>query len=80
MSGGTMNSVLMEQANLELGLVDTGSLLTLLECPVCLDHITPPIKQCVKADMQAMCDCSEWRVDNVDIKLREGLHTSKDPL
>ena len=69
MSGGTMNSVLMEQANLELGLVDTGSLLTLLECPVCLDHITPPIKQCVKADMQPMCDCSEWRVDNVDIKL-----------
>ena len=64
-----MNSVLMEQANLELGLVDTGSLLTLLECPVCLDHITPPIKQCVKADMQPMCDCSEWRVDNVDIKL-----------
>ena len=63
MTGGTMNSVLMEQANLELGLVDTGSLLTLLECPVCLDHITPPIKQCVKADMQPMCDGAEWRVD-----------------
>ena len=63
MTGGTMNSVLMEQANLELGLVDTGSLLTLLECPVCLDHITPPIKQCVKADMQPMWDGSEWRVD-----------------
>ena len=46
-----MNSVLMEQANLELGLVNTSSLLTLLECPVCLDHITPPIKQCTKGHL-----------------------------
>merc|ERR1712227_405093 len=51
-----MNSVLMEQANLELGLVNTGSLLTLLECPVCLDHITPPIKQCVKGHL-VCSDC-----------------------
>ena len=43
-----MNSVLMEEASLELGSVNTDSLLTLLECPVCLDHITPPIKQCTK--------------------------------
>jgi len=51
-----MQSVLMEQANLELGLVDTTSLLTLLECPVCLDHITPPIKQCVKGHL-VCTDC-----------------------
>ena len=44
----TMQSVLVEEASLELGTVDTNSLLTLLECPVCLDHITPPIKQCTK--------------------------------
>ena len=51
-----MNSVLVEQANLELGLVNTDSLLTLLECPVCLDHITPPIKQCVKGHL-VCTDC-----------------------
>ena len=45
-----MQSVLVEEANLELGTVDTNSLLTLLECPVCLDHITPPIKQCTKVN------------------------------
>ena len=54
--GLAMNSVLMEAANLELGLVNTGSLLTLLECPVCLDHITPPIKQCVKGHL-VCTDC-----------------------
>jgi hypothetical protein len=43
-----MTAVLLEAANLELGQVDSNSLLTLLECPVCLDHITPPIKQCTK--------------------------------
>lgn len=51
-----MNSVLVEQANLELGLVTTDSLLTLLECPVCLDHITPPIKQCSKGHL-VCTDC-----------------------
>ena len=51
-----MNAVLMEQAELELGLVDTSSLLTLLECPVCLDHITPPVKQCVKGHL-VCSDC-----------------------
>ena len=48
--GSRMQSVLVEEANLELGTVDTNSLLTLLECPVCLDHITPPIKQCTKVN------------------------------
>ena len=48
----TMQSVLVEEASLELGTVDTNSLLTLLECPVCLDHITPPIKQCTKVTVQ----------------------------
>jgi hypothetical protein len=43
-----MQAVLEEQAGLELGAVDTNNILTLLECPVCLDHITPPIKQCIK--------------------------------
>ena len=43
-----MQAVLEEQAGLELGVVDTNHILTLLECPVCLDHITPPIKQCIK--------------------------------
>lgn len=42
-----IQTILEEQAALELGSVDTESLLTLVECPVCLDHITPPIKQCV---------------------------------
>ena len=40
----------------QLGSVDNESVLTLLECPVCLDHITPPIKQCIKGHL--MCsDC-----------------------
>ena len=43
-----MQALLEEQAGLELGAVDTNNILTLLECPVCLDHITPPIKQCIK--------------------------------
>ena len=51
----TMQSVLVEEASLELGTVDTNSLLTLLECPVCLDHITPPIKQCTKVTVQPDC-------------------------
>ena len=44
----TATGILAEQAMLELGAVDTTELLTLLECPVCLDHITPPVKQCIK--------------------------------
>jgi len=51
-----MNTVLMEQASLELGMVDTNNLLALLECPVCLDHITPPIKQCTKGHLVCI-DC-----------------------
>ena len=51
----TMQSVLVEEASLELGTVDTNSLLTLLECPVCLDHITPLIKQCTKVTVQPDC-------------------------
>ena len=45
-----MQRVLQESASLELGMgsVDSSQLLLLLECPVCLDHITPPIKQCTK--------------------------------
>ena len=27
-----------------------------MECPVCLDHITPPIKQCVKGHLVCI-DC-----------------------
>ena len=36
---------------LELGMVKNEELLQLLECPVCLDHITPPMKQCVKGHL-----------------------------
>lgn len=47
---------MMEVAELNLGTVENEEVLTLLECPVCLDHITPPIKQCVKGHL--MCtDC-----------------------
>ena len=38
----------MMDPEVDLGSVDTDSVLTLMECPVCLDHITPPVKQCVK--------------------------------
>jgi len=48
--------VLQEQAMLELGAVDTNELLQLLECPVCLDHITPPVKQCIKGHL-VCTDC-----------------------
>lgn len=51
-----MQSILEEAAALELGAVDTNQLLTLLECPVCLDHITPPIKQCIKGHL-VCSDC-----------------------
>ena len=47
-----MELLLAEQAALELGSVDTNQLLTLLECPVCLDHITPPVKQCIKVILE----------------------------
>lgn len=52
----TIQTILEEQAALELGTVDTDSLLTLIECPVCLDHITPPIKQCIKGHL-VCSDC-----------------------
>ena len=38
----------MMDPEVDLGSVDTDSVLTLMECPVCLDHITPPVKQCLK--------------------------------
>jgi len=52
----TATGILAEQAMLELGAVDTTELLTLLECPVCLDHITPPVKQCIKGHL-VCSDC-----------------------
>ena len=36
---------------LDLGNVDSKKILNLLECPVCYDYITPPIKQCVKGHL-----------------------------
>ena len=30
--------------DMDSGVVDNESVLTLLECPVCLDHITPPVR------------------------------------
>jgi len=35
----------------ELGTVNNEEVLQLLECPVCLDHITPPMKQCIKGHL-----------------------------
>ena len=35
----------------QLGTVNNEEVLQLLECPVCLDHITPPMKQCVKGHL-----------------------------
>jgi hypothetical protein len=46
----------MMDPEVDLGSVETDSVLTLLECPVCLDHITPPIKQCVKGHLVCI-DC-----------------------
>eukprot|EP00095_Tigriopus_kingsejongensis_P006901 snap_masked-scaffold126_size328755-processed-gene-1.5 protein:Tk06901 transcript:snap_masked-scaffold126_size328755-processed-gene-1.5-mRNA-1 annotation:"e3 ubiquitin-protein ligase siah1b" len=42
--------------DVNLGSVENESVLTLLECPVCLDHITPPIKQCLKGHL-VCSDC-----------------------
>lgn len=42
--------------DVDLGTVDNESVLTLMECPVCLDHITPPIKQCLKGHL-VCSDC-----------------------
>lgn len=42
--------------DIELGNVATKEVLSLVECPVCLDHITPPIKQCVKGHLVCI-DC-----------------------
>ena len=41
----------MMDPEVDLGSVDTDSVLTLMECPVCLDHITPPVKQCMKVGL-----------------------------
>nr|ACO10646.1 E3 ubiquitin-protein ligase SIAH1B [Caligus rogercresseyi] len=46
----------MDIMDLDLGSVSNTSILSLLECPVCLDHITPPIKQCVKGHLVCI-DC-----------------------
>jgi hypothetical protein len=37
--------------DIDLGSVESANLLSLMECPVCLDHITPPVKQCVKGHL-----------------------------
>ena len=42
--------------DMDSGVVDNESVLTLLECPVCLDHITPPVKQCTKGHL-VCSDC-----------------------
>merc|ERR1719189_2528352 len=43
--------MIVDTADLNLGQVENEEVLTLLECPVCLDHITPPVKQCVKGHL-----------------------------
>ena len=42
--------------DIDLGQVATKEVLGLLECPVCLDHITPPVKQCIKGHLVCI-DC-----------------------
>ena len=44
-------AMIVDTADLNLGQVENEEVLTLLECPVCLDHITPPVKQCVKGHL-----------------------------
>jgi hypothetical protein len=46
----------MDMADVDLGSVENEEVLTLLECPVCLDHITPPVKQCQKGHL-VCSDC-----------------------
>lgn len=41
---------------MDLGTVSNESILTLMECPVCLDHITPPIRQCIEGHLVCI-DC-----------------------
>lgn len=41
---------------MNLGSIENMEVLSLMECPVCLDHITPPIKQCVKGHLVCI-DC-----------------------
>jgi len=45
-----------DMEDIDLGSVATSEVLGLLECPVCLDHITPPVKQCVKGHLVCI-DC-----------------------
>ena len=44
-------AMIMDTGGIDLGQVENEEVLTLLECPVCLDHITPPVKQCVKGHL-----------------------------
>lgn len=46
----------LELDSIDLGMVPNQDLLSLLECPVCLDHITPPVKQCIKGHL-VCSDC-----------------------
>ena len=46
----------MDLPGVDLGQVSVESVLSLLECPVCLDHITPPIRQCTKGHLLCL-DC-----------------------
>ncbi len=76
----------LEADGLDLGQVKNVSVLSLLECPVCLDHITPPVKQCVKGHLvcndcfprlphcptcrSAMCDERNLAIEQVSQLLR----------
>ena len=52
----------MMDPDVDLGSVETDSVLTLMECPVCLDHITPPVKQCMKVVLGRMIIFGDSRV------------------
>ncbi|CAB4061086.1 SIAH1 [Lepeophtheirus salmonis] len=70
----------MDIMDLDLGSVSNTSILSLLECPVCLDHITPPIKQCTKGHLVCIdCFPSCITVQHAVAISRKGL-TKKTPI
>jgi len=60
---------------LDLGNVESKKILSLLECPVCYDYITPPIKQCIKGHL--VCSSCYQKLTNCPT-CREELSTERN--
>ena len=60
---------------LDLGNVESKKILSLLECPVCYDYITPPIKQCIKGHL--VCSSCYQKLTNCPT-CREELSTGSE--